>query len=140
MSSKALLAQLRKRREHSVDLGGRRTIKKKSPPEIDFPNFLREIDGKRVWFIGPDDVRKYASGWSGFTEADVLGAAIGSSDPIDFDADLWIEMAADKSEWLKKMADALLDSMVTTINERAEVAKNSLPDSTDSATDGSEHS
>jgi len=85
-------------------------------------------------------LRKYASGWSGFTEADVLGAAIGSSDPIDFDADLWIEMAADKSEWLKKMADALLDSMVTTINERAEVAKNSLPDSTDSATDGSEHS
>ena len=131
MSNVALLARIRKRREHTVDLGEGKKISFLRPPEIDFPNFLVGEDGKRNWVVKPDDTRKYVCGWSGFTEADLIGdPSIASSDPVDFDADIWAEVCADRLEWQQKLGRAILDSVLDHINKRADVEKNSSSDST----------
>ena len=41
--------------------------------------------------VGIDDVRKYTEGWRGFTEADLLGAAVGAAEPVPFDTAIYAE-------------------------------------------------
>lgn len=53
------------------------------------------------------EVKRYAVGWEGITEADLVGAA-GSGDAIDFSADLWAEVVADRVAWKVKVARAIL--------------------------------
>ena len=99
------------------------------PPETDMRSMLTVKPGEEtgVWNVNLEHVQKYATGWSGFTEADVMGAAIGASDEIAFDQDLWSEMVADNIEWMQKMAAAILDSVIAHLSKQEAVAKNSEP-------------
>lgn len=74
--------------------------------------------------IGYDEVKKFAVEWSGFTEADMLGAAIGSSDAVPFHADLWAEYVTDNTDVYRQVAQKLLDMCLQHIEARAADRKN----------------
>ena len=124
MASKELLAKLKNRRQKSVEVAEGKTVQFMRPPEADFPSLLSFTDGKGVWNVTLEHVRKYVTGWKGVTEADLIGASVGSSDEEEFDAELWGEVAADNFEWQQKVAQAILDSVVNHITERDATAKN----------------
>lgn len=132
MSKDILLAQMRRRREQVVPLGGERSVTIVRPPETEFGSMLKHVDVEKklgTWEVGPEHVRKYTVGWEGFTEADLLGPEIGASDiKVPFDPEVWAAVAADSTEYQQKVADAILKSVVDHLNGKAETAKNSKPD------------
>lgn len=97
------------------------------PTEVEMVSLLHGDGDTRTWQVGLDEVKRYTTGWSGFTEADVLGAAVGSSDPIPFDPELWSLLVSDKIDWMRRVADAILKSVVDHINRQEQAAKNSGP-------------
>jgi hypothetical protein len=74
--------------------------------------------------VNQDHVLSAAVGWEGFTEADLLGPEIGSSDPVAFDADVWKAYAADNVEHLSKAAEHLMNSISEHIAKVAQARKN----------------
>ncbi len=127
MEARALLAALKRRREKSVDLGEGRAVTFLRPLESDMGSMLSGEGAERTWSVTIEHVKKFVNGWSGFTEADLLGASIGSSDPVSFDPDLWAEVCADDIETVQKVAQAILKSVIDHLSEQADVAKNSEP-------------
>lgn len=127
MSTNVLLAQLRKRREKKVDLGDGKSVTFLRPPESEMVQMLGGDGETRTWTVGLDQVRKYVVGWAGFTEADLLGAGIGGSDPVEFNAELWLEVCADDIAWINQIGSAILSSVVEHLSAKEETAKNSVP-------------
>ena len=127
MEQRALLAALKRRREKTVDLGGGKTVTFLRPPESEMGGLLKTEGDSRTWLVGVEQVRKYVTGWSGFSEATILGESVGSSDPLEFSADLWAELAADNIEWSSKVAAAILEAVVAHVNAQAATAGNSAP-------------
>lgn len=132
MSKEILLAQMRRRREQVVPLGDGKSVTIVRPPETEFGSMLKHVDVERktgTWEVGPEHVRKYTVGWEGFTEADLLGPEIGAGDvKVPFDPEVWDAVAADASDYQRKVADAILKSVVDYLNSKAETSKNSKPD------------
>lgn len=127
MASSALLAALKRRRELSVKLDGGKEVLFLRPPESAMGTML-QVDGEqRRWVVGIEHVLKYVTGWKGFTEADLLGASIGSSDPADFSTELWEEFVSDDVALISKVADAILASVVEHVTGKAEALGNSPP-------------
>lgn len=125
-----VLARVRKQREKTVELEAGKKLTFLRPPEAELGDLLKPVEGdptKAQWVIEIEHVVKYAVGWEGFTEADLLGAAIGSSDVVEFDRDLWAEVVGDRAEWKVKVANAILGSVVDHLTAREAVAKNSVP-------------
>lgn len=135
MEPRALLAALKRRREKTIDLGNGKSVTFLRPTEAEMGALLEVNGEQRTWNVGVEHVRKFVVGWSGFTAADLLGAAIGSSDPVEFDRELWAEVCADDIAWIRQVADAILKSVVDHITEKDSAAKNSSGDSTSKAPD-----
>lgn len=130
MAGTQVLALLKKRREKTVDLGDGRKVKFLRPSEIEYGRMLKPDPtdpSKATWVVGVDDVKRCVFDWEGFTEASILGAEIGSSDPVPFDPELFAELATDQIEWVTKVANAILESVVENIEQRNKEAKNLLP-------------
>ena len=124
MDSAALLARLRAQREVWVPLdgdGGARSVCVRRPLEADFPKFIRGIT--------TDHVVEYACDWRGFSEATLLGPAIGSPEPLEFDPALWSEYVRDHAEEVKLVAMAMVNAVQAHLKKREESAGNSSPSS-----------
>lgn len=67
---------------------------------------------------------KFAVGWSGITEADLLGESAGASDPVPFDSALWAELSSDRMEWIEKVGKALLEKAIERHKTKEEAEKN----------------
>lgn len=131
MSKEILLAQMRRRREQVVPLGDGKSVTIVRPPETEFGSMLKHVDVEKklgTWEVGLEHVQKYTVGWDGFKEADLLGSAVGGDAVVAFDADIWAAVVADSTAYQQKVADAILNSVVTYLNSKAESAKNSSPD------------
>lgn len=63
-------------------------------------------------------------GWEGFTEADLLGAEVGSDQAVDFDAGLWAAYVADKAELTAAVAMEVRRIQASYLERRQEQAKN----------------
>lgn len=100
MNAEQLAAKLREQREHWVDVGGGKRVKLRRPHTVDLAKFK---DGITIELITACVV-----GWGGFTEADLLGPAIGASDPAPFSADLWSEVVRDRVDLVPPIVDALV--------------------------------
>jgi hypothetical protein len=124
VDAKELVLALRRRRESWVTLAEGKRVKIRRPPETGLREFLTIVDGKRTWLVGLEAVQRHVVDWDGFTEADILGASVGSSDTVPFDADLWSELVANNIEWLNDVAAALLKDIVDFLAAKDEVAKN----------------
>lgn len=110
MAGSALLEALRKQRTEWVELAEGLRVSFSRPPEVEFRTLANGVS--------LDHVRRYCNGWAGFTEATVLGEAVGSGDPVEFDASLCAEILADRSEWLGKVANAIVESVNRRFEER----------------------
>lgn len=113
MSSSQLIGRLREQRTEWVDLTDKKEGERISfvrPPEAEW--------GSLTGGVRLEHVRRYCNGWAGFSEATVLGEAVGSSDPIEFDADLCVAILEDRSEWLAKVASKIIESVNRRFAER----------------------
>ena len=119
-----LIDQLRAQRKTWVDLEPGKRVQIMRPPESEIGKFLHFEDGQKHMRAELDQVVKYVTGWDGITEADLLGAAVGASDAVPFDAVLWAEVVADRGDWLKLVAQALLDAIVKHFEAKAQAEKN----------------
>lgn len=124
MDAKALAAALRRRREKWVPTGEGKKVKFLRPTEAEMPAMLRVEGDVRNWVVGNSDVQRLVTDWEGYTEADILGASIGSSDPVEFNSELWAEVIADDITLTRTVADAILKAVVDYINEKDSTAKN----------------
>lgn len=111
----------------SVKLDGGKEVRFLRPPESDMGSMLRVDGEQRQWVVGLEHVRKYVTGWNGFTEADLLGASVGSSEEAEFSPELWSEVCGDDLALVSKVAEAILASVVDRVNEQARAEGNSLP-------------
>ena len=93
------------------------------PTEAELPAY-RPAQGQTMHQLLTDAVCRTAVGWRGFTEAELLGAAIGSSDPLEFSADLWAEAVRDRVEWVNACAGHLMEQINRHLEAKAERQKN----------------
>lgn len=121
--SHGLLERLRAARLHWVEVAPGKRVQFARPAEVEFAGFLAE-GGTQIRCELPQ-VIKYARGWDGFTEADLLGAAVGSSDAVPFSAEIFAEVIADRVDWLKPAAEGLLALVFEHTRQRETAAGNS---------------
>lgn len=92
----SLIDKLRAKRQAWIELDQGLKVLVRRPPECEFTKLVNGLDTQ--------DAAGYVVGWDGMTEAVLLGPAIGSSDPIPFDKDLWLEASQDRAEWIASVA------------------------------------
>lgn len=126
----ALIAQLLAAREHWVDLAPGKRVKLRRPMEGDLEGMFRGTP--RRFTVALEDVQKYAVDWQGFTEADLLGQSIGSSDPLPFSAEVWALAVGDNLDWLQEARKGLEGILAARIEARLAAAGNSAATSTPS--------
>jgi hypothetical protein len=125
--SKALIAQLLAQRESDCDLREKSAdkpamgVRVRRPPETEWGRFVGS--GHAIGAMR-DIAVEYVIGWYGFTEADLLGASIGSSDAVEFSRELWEVAAADRADWVGLVFDKLLNLVTEYHQQRKEAAKN----------------
>lgn len=111
-----VLEALRKQRLHWVDLGNGLRVQFRRPLEAEM-RLLRA--GVQV-----EHVCEYAQGWEGFTEATLLGDAVGASDPVAFAQDLWAEYVRDNLETVSKVAEGIAAAVQAHLEAKAQAVKN----------------
>ncbi len=121
MDTAALLARMAAQRESWVDLPGGLRLQVRRPPEVELP---RLIGGVTL-----EHVVAYACGWDKFTEATLLGAAVGASDAVPFDQALWKAYAEDHVDVVQTVAQHLARTAGDYLERKAAEAKNSAPSS-----------
>lgn len=112
----SLLDKMRAQRESTVEVEPGKTLTIRRPLAAQM-NTLRNG-------VTPELIAGHVTGWGNVTEADLLGSAVGSSDPAPFTAELVAEVLADKPEWLSKAADKLVEVVNGWFEQRGTVAKN----------------
>lgn len=72
-----------------------------------------------------EQVCRFVIGWEGFTEATMLGEAIGSSDPLPFTPELWAEFARDEVQVAVAVHAAIHKAISACVEDKAAAEKNS---------------
>lgn len=117
MDALALIKRLLAQREFKVELGDGLAVTVRRPAEAELGPYLR---GARE----PDTHLRCVVDWHGFSEAVLLGASIGSSDPLPFDAEVWLHAARDRTDWIAAIAEELGKSIDAHGRQREATAKN----------------
>lgn len=74
--------------------------------------------------VGEADVCAAAVGWSGFTEAELLGSAVGSDAQAEFNPDLWRHWVLDNVDAMGICAARLNEAIAQHIQRKAVDRKN----------------
>lgn len=122
--SAAIIKRMREQRMQWVELDNGKKVRIIRPSAVDVAEHLLHTGSVRVEHA---HIVMFATDWQGFTEADLLGAAIGSSDPLVFDKDLWAEYSCDRIEVCSKVSSAILHAVVEHHKKEAADKKNSPP-------------
>jgi len=129
MSAAALIAKLLAQRDSWCELRAAAdgkpalAVQLRRPAEAELPDFRRR-EGQAMHQLLTDAVCRQAVGWRGFSEAELLGAAIGSSDELAFDADLWATVVRDRQDWISTAAAHLMEQINAHATARAAAEKN----------------
>lgn len=123
-SADALLAQLRAQRLRWVDMAeaGSPGVK----VQIDTPSQYRAARLARALRSGDGDaavaeLAPLVQAWEGITGAMLLGAAVGSADPVPYHAGLLSVLAGDRPEWVGVLSMAAIE-LATDARTKAEAA------------------
>lgn len=111
-----LLALIRQQRQQWLELQPGLRVRFSRPPEADM--------GALAAGVTVEHVCRYVDGWEGFTEATLLGAAVGSSDPLDFSAALWAEYVRDRARYIAVVAEAIAAAVQAHLAQSEAAAKN----------------
>lgn len=118
--SRSLVEQLRAQRTGRVEVGGAgsgKYLQVRRPLEAtEMARFFRHPTPEM--FLGQ------VVGWDGITQADLLGAAVGASDPAPYSPELAAEYLADRGDWLADVGTWLAEAIKAHIDKRAAEAKN----------------
>ena len=99
-----------------VELPGGQRLRFHRPSEVDMPALMRGVSIEHVI--------EHACDWDGFTEATLLGAAIGTADPVPFHRDVWAAWVRDHTDAIAPVAKAIADAVTAHLQAREAVAKN----------------
>ena len=116
MSPADLIARLDEQRAVWVPLAEGRRVKLQRPLETELGAFAEGV--------GVDAVCQRATAWEGFTEATFLGASIGASDALPFDAALWARWVRDDAAEARKCLDALVRAITEYLAAKDTTEKN----------------
>lgn len=115
--SAELIARVLAAREAWVDLEPGKRVRIRRPSEAELPSFRAGVTAEK-W-------ARCCVGWEGFSEADVLGAALGSGNSmVPFDLDLWVTLALDRLEWVGAVSAAVVESITAHLDARSTAGKN----------------
>ncbi|MEJ1938836.1 hypothetical protein WDZ92_52230, partial [Nostoc sp. NIES-2111] len=129
MSAERLIARLREQRDswlvlrEAGDGVTEQAVCLRRPAEAEMPSY-RPSGGETMHQVLTSAVCRVAVNWRGITEADLLGAAVGSSDLVEFSQELWAEVVRDRSDWLSKCADHLMEQIHSHLSAKALQRKN----------------
>lgn len=129
MSAQKIIDQLRAQRESWCVLREadadtpELAVKLRRPAEVELQAY-RGGAGRDLDATLTEAACSTAVDWRGFSEAELLGAAIGSSDPLPFSADLWREAVRDRLDWLGKCANHVMTAVAEHFAAKAEQRKN----------------
>ena len=116
MDEAALLARLDEQRMRWADLPDGKRVRYRRPLETEFAKFRSGVDVEHLC--------EYVCGWEGFTEADLLGPAIGASDPVNFTPKLWERLVRDRIDYVQPVAQAMVQAITEHLEQREAIAKN----------------
>jgi hypothetical protein len=117
MDAATLIAKALEQREQWVDLGGGKRVRIRRPAAAEMFKFARNE-------VTAETFLRCAVGWEGITEAHILGAAVGSSDPAPWSVDLWLTLALDNMDWMQAVSEAIVGMVSTYMEQREAVTKN----------------
>ena len=115
--SQTLIARLLEQRDSWIDLGEGARVKVRRPAEAELASFML---ARRE----PDTYLRCVVGGEGFTEATLRGPAIGASDPVPFDAEVWLTAARDRTDWITAVSAGVADALNAHLKAKGEAAKN----------------
>jgi hypothetical protein len=118
MTENPIITKLRAGRASSVAIDNR-TFTVRRPTLHEYLQY-RTPDGKV--YIPVDDLRKFVTDWSGFTELDFWGG--GSGEPVKFDPDLFMEWVVDYPKIWSRLLNEILEAFNRYIASRDDIAKN----------------
>ena len=112
-----IIARVLAQRERWVDIEPGKAVCMRRPPEVEM---ARLRGGFSV-----ESVAGYAVGWRGITLGDLLGPdAEGAAAEIDFGAELWRTVVADRIDWATTCAQALMELIGEQASAREAARKN----------------
>lgn len=126
--TEALLRQMREQRMAWVELVPvqgpvpAKRVRIIRPNDVEISRHLVRADTRLA--VDYEAVVRFTVDWSGFSAADLLGPSIGASDLLAYDASLWTELVATRSDWLSLVSKALLDATVAYIQKQEVDRKN----------------
>lgn len=124
----ALLRQMREQRMVWIELvpaagsAPAKRVRIIRPNDVEISRHLLRADTRLA--VDYEAVVRFTVDWAGFSAADLLGPSIGASDPLDYEASLWTELIATRSDWLGLVSKALLDATVAYIQKQEVDRKN----------------
>ena len=132
MSQAVLIQRLQAQRESwcelepAADGQPAKRVRLRRPVETEISE-MRSQPGKSMLQVITESVCRYAVGWEGITEADLLGPAQGSSDAVPFSPELWVEVVRDRMEWVDAAGAHLMQQVAEHLERKASAAKNLMP-------------
>jgi len=123
----ALIDRVRAQRAKWVDVAPGKRVQIVRPPEVQAAErFMRPsaVPGQVLLNAGLAEVQDYVRGWDGITEADIVGSAGASDLPAPFSQQLWAVVVEDHADWMRVVAQGLLDLIVEHQQTKAGIAKN----------------
>lgn len=114
MDAKVLLETMRNQRKRWVQIAEGKRVQILLPSELEVvQHFIKPSEaGKMNLAADYAEVNRFTVGWEGITEADLLGAAVGASDVVEFSPELWAAFSAENLDAVRKVAQALLEGIV----------------------------
>lgn len=114
--SKELVAQILAQRESRLELQPGKSVVVRRPSEYEM---VAPKSGTSLDFI-----LRYVVGWDGYTEADLLGQAVGSDQPVGWDPAVFAVYLTDRMADIRAI-DTHLGGLITAYaKQRESVAKN----------------
>lgn len=116
-----LIRQLREQRMRWIELPEGKRVRIIRPTEVEM---VRTLLKGGMLSVDVEEVKRFVVDWDGFTEATLLGAGVGGPDPVPFTSELWAEVIGDRTEWVRTVAEAILDLVVAHKAAAVDDAKN----------------
>lgn len=114
-------SKLKRSKWYELDDPPRRAVQIRRPQEGE----LFDMRGSRTAQDVVDLLSAAAIDWRGFTEADILGEAVGSQDAAEYSPELFAEWVFDHVDVLMNLAGRVIDDAKKHVADREAAAKNS---------------
>lgn len=125
MDQTAIIKKIREARSIWIELGDGKKIQIIRPTELQaYQKFYKKNASESMQFsLEFDAIKEFITAWDGFTEADILGQEIGSSDKIDYQPEFFDEVLADRLDWVPLIVGGLISEIQKAQEKKANSVK-----------------